>query len=85
VKDDAEKAALVAGLDFDLAFVDGDHDEGVAVDFDLVKRCGAVLFHDYAVSRKGRNAVMNLVDSLPRHEVEVIDIFAFWRDGWTGS
>lgn len=76
VESDREKAGLIRSLDFDFAFVDGDHDgEAPRRDFEMVKRCGAVLFHDYGAD----NGVTRLVDSLPRHQVEVIDIFAFWR------
>ena len=46
VQDDAEKKAIVDGLEFDFAFVDGAHDYTIRNDFDLVKRCGRVLFHD---------------------------------------
>lgn len=76
VNSEEEKAALIETLDFDFAFVDGDHEgEAPALDFELVKRCGTVLFHDYS----GNNGVTALVDSLPREEVEVMDIFALWR------
>jgi hypothetical protein len=35
-------------LDFDFAFIDGWHDyENVKKDFEIVKKCGKVLFHDY--------------------------------------
>lgn len=76
VDNDAEKADLIERLDFDFAFVDGDH-EGDAPrrDFDLVKRCGTVLLHDC----DGDNGVVRLVRSLPRHQVEMVDIFALWR------
>jgi len=38
----------VSGIDFSFAFVDGDHTtEGVTRDFEAVKHCGKVLFHDY--------------------------------------
>jgi predicted O-methyltransferase YrrM len=76
VASDAEKANVIAGLDFDFAFVDGDHDgRGPAIDFEMVRKCGAVLFHDY----DGQNGVVDLVNSLPSNQVEVIDIFALWR------
>lgn len=76
VANDAEKMALVESLSFDFAFVDGDH-EGDAPrrDFELVKRCGCVLFHDY----DGENGVVRLIDSLPPSNVEILDIFALWR------
>jgi hypothetical protein len=73
---DLEKTELIDSLDFDFAFVDGDH-EGTAPakDFELVKRCGTVLFHDY----DGDNGVTALINSLPREQVEIFDIFALWR------
>lgn len=76
VEDDADKAALINSLDFDFAFVDGDHEGAApAKDFELVKKCGAVLFHDY----DGSNGVTGLIDSLPKEQIEVMDIFALWR------
>jgi len=84
VADDEEKAKLIAGLEFDLAFVDGAHDtEGVRRDFALVKHCGAVLFHDYDDSGpqlEKRNAVYRFVNKLPAHQLRVLDIFALWTD-----
>lgn len=80
IEDDAEKARLIAGLDFDFAFVDGAHDETVANDFELVRRCGAVLFHD--VDKRGgvgQDHVYDFVMSLPKHQVTQIDIFALWQ------
>lgn len=70
------KAQAVASATFDFAFIDGDH-EGSAPrqDFDLVKHCGAVLFHDYGAD----NGVTKLVRALPKAQVEIMDIFAFWR------
>lgn len=48
VADNAAKKALVDGLDFDLAFIDGDHHAAeFKIDFDLCKRCGLLLCHDY--------------------------------------
>ena len=43
----ADIETLLDGLEFDFAFIDGEHDyENVKADFELVKRCGRVLFHD---------------------------------------
>lgn len=76
VADDAEKSALIKTLDFDFAFIDGDHSgHAPRRDFEMVKHCGAVLFHDYG----GPNGVTPFVDSLPKDQVEIMDIFAFWR------
>lgn len=79
VEDDAEKAAFVNGLDFDFALVDGAHDATVANDFALVKRCGRVLFHDFDPRGTAeKDHVYNFVRSLPRDQVEPMDIFALW-------
>lgn len=80
VRDDAEKARLVNGFEFDFAFIDGAHDQTVANDFALVRKCGAVLFHD--VDRRGQpeqDYVIDFVESLPQHQIERLDIFALWR------
>ena len=79
IEDDTEKAELLGSLDFDFAFVDGAHDETVKDDFELVKKCGHVLFHDY--DDRGQpclNHVYDFVNSLPKEQVEIFDIFALW-------
>lgn len=79
VEDHIEKQTLVNSLAFDFAFIDGAHDQSVAKDFELVKRCGRVLFHDY--DRRGvpgQDHVCDFVDSLPKSQIEKMDIFAFW-------
>lgn len=47
VRDNAHKAEIIRDLEFDAAYVDGDHARDTLTDFDLVKRCGRVLFHEY--------------------------------------
>jgi len=76
VESATEKADVINGMvDFDFAFIDGDHDgEAPRIDFNLVKRCGAVLFHDC----EGDNGVTKLIKSLPPNEVQIMDIFALW-------
>lgn len=79
VEDDREKAELVSGMEFDFAFIDGAHDETVRNDFALVKRCGRVLFHDY--DRRNvpdQDHVCDFVDSLPKEQIQKMDIFALW-------
>jgi hypothetical protein len=42
------KYSLINSMDFDFAFIDGNHDyKYVKSDFESAKRCGKVLFHDY--------------------------------------
>jgi predicted O-methyltransferase YrrM len=80
IDDDVEKARLVNGLDFDLAFIDGAHDlKSVKTDFELTKRCGRVLFHDADDNGPDRpNDVHNFIRALPSEQVEFMDIFALW-------
>lgn len=61
VKDNAEKARVIAGLTFDAAYVDGDHTHDTETDFALVQRSGCVLFHEHWPAQP---AVMALVDAL---------------------
>lgn len=81
---DREKKRLIDSLDFDFAFVDGAHDESVRNDFELVKRCGRVLFHDADDNRlrPGKehhsNHVFDFLATLPKEQLEFIDIFALW-------
>jgi len=84
VEDDAEKKALVDVMLFDFAFIDGAHDETVRDDFNLVKRCGRVLFHDADDNRmrqhkqNASNHVFEFLQTLPPEQLEFIDIFAMW-------
>ena len=84
IGNDAEKKAIVDALDFDFAFVDGAHDATVRNDFELVKRCGLVLFHDAADNRKrgfnenASNHVYEFVSTLPPEQLQFNDIFCLW-------
>jgi len=81
IEDDAEKAVVIGGLEFDFAFIDGAHDATVRRDFELVKRCGRVLFHDYEPRYEAsKDHVFNFVNSLPKDQVQVLDIFAYWKE-----
>lgn len=61
VKDNAEKAEVIRGLQFDGAFCDGDHAKDTETDFALVARCGQVVFHEHW---EPQPAVMELVRRL---------------------
>ncbi|MBM4042835.1 MAG: class I SAM-dependent methyltransferase [Planctomycetes bacterium] len=77
VADDPAKGRLLDALDFDLAFIDGDHSrEGVALDFAHTRRCGIVLFHDYA--DPGFHGVTEFVDSLTHGTIVRDAPFAWW-------
>lgn len=76
IKNNAEKAAIIDNLDFDSAYVDGDHGDA-ETDFALVKRCGRVLFHEYWQTQP---PVWNLVNRL-RADGGVVSTegkFALW-------
>ena len=73
VKDNAEKAKVIECLDFDGAYVDGDHARDTESDFALVKRCGQVLFHEHWPAQP---AVMNLAGRLGN--VATKGKFAIW-------
>lgn len=77
VPNDEHKALLLNDLDFDFAFIDGDHTEaGCRFDFEQVKRCGCVLFHDYTPPYP--NGPQALVDSMPEENVIKDYPFAWW-------
>lgn len=79
VADNAEKARVIAGLDFDAAYIDGDHAHDTESDFALVERCGCVLIHEHWSAQP---AVMALVGQLLlRRDGEIMAAgkFAAWR------
>ncbi|MEM8952510.1 MAG: class I SAM-dependent methyltransferase [Verrucomicrobiota bacterium] len=68
-----DKKAFISEQDFDFAFIDGNHTwRDVQLDFQCVRKCGCVLFHDYkpatAAYRDCRNTrmqdVVDVIDSL---------------------
>ena len=67
IADNAEKARVAAAYKFDFAYLDGDHANDTFTDFELVKHCGRVLFHEVWPHQE---PVWNLVHSLPGDEVE---------------
>lgn len=80
VKDNARKRHLINSLEFDFAYSDGDHTHDTRDDFNLVRRCGRVLFHEVWPIQP---SVWNLVHSLPPEEVTFAqyDCFAYWQRG----
>jgi hypothetical protein len=81
VENNEEKKTYLEDKDFDFAFIDGDHGyEEVKFDFDTVKRCGRVLFHDYGTAQNmWKKGVVKLVNELPKDEVEIKQPFAYWE------
>lgn len=76
----SQKSKVIDKLDFDFCYMDGDHTHDTHTDFELVKRCGKVLFHEYWPIQA---PVWNLVNSLPDSEVTRAehDCFAYWKRG----
>lgn len=72
-------AKNVDGLEIDCAFLDGDHAADTEDDFDLVKHCGRVIFHEVW---PWQSPVWDLVNSLPKEEVTRGGFcFALWQRG----
>jgi predicted O-methyltransferase YrrM len=61
VKDNVEKAGVIKAMNFDAAYVDGDHARDTFTDFALVERCQNVLFHE---AWKAQPPVMKLLRQL---------------------
>lgn len=78
---EAAKKRLIAALSFDLAFVDGNHRHpAVRDDFEMVRKCGTVLFHDYPRSGSGQDGARVLLDEIrPKGNIERCPPFAWWR------
>lgn len=65
--------------DFDFAFIDGDHSyEGVKFDFDLVKHCGRVLFHDYDKAPGKKCPVRDFINTIKEGKIETTKDYAYW-------
>ena len=76
VKDNAEKERAIGALEFDGAYVDGDHAHDTETDFALVQRSGRVLFHEYWPAQP---AVMGMVERLrSRGDVVAQGKLALW-------
>lgn len=73
-----EKDDLIKKLEFDFCYQDGDHTRDTRSDFELVKRCKRVLFHE---AWPLQAPVWNLINSLPQDEVTwaQYDALAYWH------
>ncbi len=80
VNDNAEKAEVIKGLQFDAAFCDGDHAKDTDSDFALVARCGRVLMHEHW---EPQPPVMELVRRLRARGDRVVTAgkWALWDGG----
>ena len=77
VKSRDEIKEILKGIEFDFAFVDGAHEYAdTAADFELVKRCGRVLFHD--VDHPRFPGVSQFIDELGARR---LDRNGYWMEG----
>lgn len=81
VSSDRAKELLLKNMNFDFAFIDGDHDSpGTQFDFNLVKKCGLILFDDYIKEGGvGLLGVKEVVESLPKEELNFYGSKVLWR------
>jgi hypothetical protein len=66
IGDNYDKWKVAEELDFDFAFLDGNHADDTAADWEIVKRCGRVLFHE---AWPFQIPVWKLVQGLPQEQV----------------
>lgn len=66
IADNREKWEIARDVDFDCAYIDGNHADDTQSDFETVKKGGRVLFHEVWPFQL---PVWNLVKSLPFHQV----------------
>ncbi len=72
----SDKADVLRGLTFDCAYLDGNHAEDTEQDFDLVKHCGRVIFHECWPFQE---PVWRTVNALPQNQVTYGgSCFAYW-------
>jgi len=80
VVDYAEEEILIGRLDFDIAFIDTIHDEeNTRKAFEMVKKCGLVLFHDAHFE-----GVKKFVESIGA-SISDSGIYAVWREERNGD
>ncbi len=81
INNDKEKEKIIDNLEFDFAFIDGDHSfEGVKKDFDIVKKCGRVLFHDYDARLNQPCYVRDFINTIKYGKFEYTIDFAYWAE-----
>jgi len=78
VPDNHAKQILIRNLNFDVAFVDGDHGLAqVELDMWMVQRCGLVLFHDYPTCG-GHGGVGAMLEDVQGGQFKQTGRFAVW-------
>jgi hypothetical protein len=81
VTDNEVKKQILNGIDYDFVFIDGDHTfEGAKFDFELTKRCGRVLFHDYDRCPGKEAPVRDFIDTIKEGKMQTTKDYAYWED-----
>ena len=79
VKNKEEIRQILQTIEFDFAFIDNGHEyEECKADFELVKHCGRVLFHD--VEHLAFKGVRQFTDELGN--VRIVDNLGYWSNKW---
>jgi hypothetical protein len=80
INDNTDKQNVINNNIFDFAFIDGDHSyEGVRDDFEMVKHCGRVLFHDYDKAEGKECPVRDFIHTIKDGKIETTKDFAYWE------
>lgn len=78
VKSSRKKRKLIDSLDFDFVFIDGGHlEESILADFEMTRKCGKMLFHDYWHKEDDWDDVRYFIDALEGYTKEVREPFAY--------
>jgi predicted O-methyltransferase YrrM len=76
VKDRDEIKKILKNIKFDFAFIDDDHSEKVRDSFELVRKCGRVLFHD--IEHPKFPEVSKFIDKIGARR---LDRNGYWMEG----
>jgi hypothetical protein len=80
IDDNRDKKRILDNIDFDFVFIDGDHSfKGVRYDFELVKKCGRVLFHDYDRAPGKDAPVRDFIDTIKEGKMRTTKDYAYWE------
>lgn len=66
IADNSDKLKVLDGLEFDFAYLDGNHADDTDTDFAMTKRCGRILFHE---AWPFQSPVWDLVNRLPQTQI----------------
>ena len=67
IEDNEAKKQIVEKLNFDFCYMDGDHEHDTLTDWELVKKCGHVLFHEYWEEQPPVWELVNSLKNVNKH------------------